>query len=383
MSGFLRNTFSLAILFSLFYLQMAQAADDNSERWYSVEIIIFEHSPEYRYDQEQQPKTRTDYSLIENAVELIPSTFQSNIQTNDISTITDELPVNPDGENISIANVTDSTATEVQPVSVAITTDPAPDTNLTNEQATPSYHPAPFSIPDPDTFVLNDKAQKLMQSSRVKVLLHTAWLQPGLDREHAIPVHISNEIKNVVLQQHAAENPLTSEKSVKNSGAGIVATETISDGIPLKDESLEMVSEDNEISQTSLFDEIYTADDTVTTEKKAEPMLDGVITVKLSRYLHMDFDIEFTEFRPKTKEPEISTPLKLADSRSSVTTSLYQSDNEMVVQETEVNTIFKLQHSRKMRSRELHYIDHPRIGILAYITPIEIPETATDLQTAE
>lgn len=34
-------------------------------------------------------------------------------------------------------------------------------------------------------------------------------------------------------------------------------------------------------------------------------------------------------------------------------------------------TRIKLQQSRRMRSKELHYIDHPRFGVLALITPVE------------
>lgn len=34
-------------------------------------------------------------------------------------------------------------------------------------------------------------------------------------------------------------------------------------------------------------------------------------------------------------------------------------------------TQIKLQQKRRMRSRKLHYIDHPRFGVLALITPVE------------
>lgn len=37
---------------------------------------------------------------------------------------------------------------------------------------------------------------------------------------------------------------------------------------------------------------------------------------------------------------------------------------------------FKIQSQRRMRSKELHYIDHPLVGILVLVNPIEQPETA-------
>ena len=37
---------------------------------------------------------------------------------------------------------------------------------------------------------------------------------------------------------------------------------------------------------------------------------------------------------------------------------------------------FKIQSQRRMRSKELHYIDHPLVGILVLVKPIEQPEAA-------
>lgn len=62
----------------------------------------------------------------------------------------------------------------------------------------------------------------------------------------------------------------------------------------------------------------------------------GSITVYLGRFLHMDTQLVFTD--------------------------------------TETQQSFRLLQSRKMRSRELHYIDNPRFGILTRILPIDDPE---------
>ncbi len=40
----------------------------------------------------------------------------------------------------------------------------------------------------------------------------------------------------------------------------------------------------------------------------------------------------------------------------------------------DIDTITHIQNRRRMRSREHHYVDHPRIGILALIHPLEKPE---------
>ena len=51
----------------------------------------------------------------------------------------------------------------------------------------------------------------------------------------------------------------------------------------------------------------------------------------------------------------------------------------------EVPTLFRLEATRRMRSRELHYYDHPMFGVLVKVTPYgvqEQPEPAGDPTTA-
>lgn len=43
-----------------------------------------------------------------------------------------------------------------------------------------------------------------------------------------------------------------------------------------------------------------------------------------------------------------------------------------------IRQIIPMHQSRRMRSGELHYLDHPRLGVLALITPIEAPVVAPD-----
>lgn len=66
--------------------------------------------------------------------------------------------------------------------------------------------------------------------------------------------------------------------------------------------------------------------------------LSGTVSLALSRYLHLTADLRLTE----------------TDSGISMT----------------------LRETRRMRSGELHYLDHPRFGVLARITPYETPAAA-------
>lgn len=75
---------------------------------------------------------------------------------------------------------------------------------------------------------------------------------------------------------------------------------------------------------------------------------DGTVTVSLSRYLHMKTDINYYN-------PEVYLAEQIA--QQSIDTPSIEH--------------FRLQSSRRMRSKEIHYIDHPYFGIIALITPYQ------------
>ena len=80
--------------------------------------------------------------------------------------------------------------------------------------------------------------------------------------------------------------------------------------------------------------------------------LEGMIKVILSRYLHVDADIVF---RPKMAEANPQ--------------SFYSMET---MENTAQPVVYHLKQTRRrMRSRELHYLDNPVLGMLVLITPYE------------
>ena len=71
--------------------------------------------------------------------------------------------------------------------------------------------------------------------------------------------------------------------------------------------------------------------------------LEGTITIAISRYIHLYTDLVFR--MPQLSTESLSRDQVLAD--------------------------FGIKSHRRMRSRELHYVDHPLVGILIEATPIE------------
>lgn len=79
--------------------------------------------------------------------------------------------------------------------------------------------------------------------------------------------------------------------------------------------------------------------------------LEGLIKVILSRYLHVETDIVFRPQRVALQEDIF---------------------NFEILDEVNKPVVYRLKQTRRrMRSRELHYLDNPVIGMLVLITPYE------------
>ncbi len=53
-----------------------------------------------------------------------------------------------------------------------------------------SQLPAAFSLAAPKSLQLRDTASRIKRAKDVELMLHLAWVQPGLDEKQAVPVHI-------------------------------------------------------------------------------------------------------------------------------------------------------------------------------------------------
>ena len=97
------------------------------------------------------------------------------------------------------------------------------------------------------------------------------------------------------------------------------------------------------------FSDTLTAEEeqNLTTEVRE---LDGTINIVIGRYIHFYTDLVYRLPR--------SNPTELRDA----------------LNRDQILVDYAIKSHRRMRSRELHYIDHPLVGILIEATPIEEPE---------
>lgn len=107
--------------------------------------------------------------------------------------------------------------------------------------------------------------------------------------------------------------------------------------------------------------------------------LSGKISVYLSRYLHTKIHLESIEQVCRLIKDAQQDEIKIKVQTSA---SMKEGETQAVSEEKEPKAVEEPQYhcqmekilfhqQRKMRSRELHYIDHPVFGLLVEITPLE------------
>lgn len=203
--------------------------------------------------------------------------------------------------------------------------------------------PRAFQLVPPDEFRLNEIRDKLERSSAYRPLLQVAWIQPGYPLEDAPLVHVRSANAALGAVGAPAEAP----------ASGFDAT-----GTP------------------ALTPHISVARD------PTQPALDGTVRVHRARYLHVEADLLY--YRPvdgaienpahggASGAPQATSSAPLADSPD---TAFIE---QLLAEDQALPRLFRLNERRRMRSRELHYLDHPMFGILVEAWPLELPEVPAE-----
>jgi hypothetical protein len=204
-------------------------------------------------------------------------------------------------------------------------------------QIPPQYDPSlTFKTLPPSEFQLQNEEKLLTNTNQYRILLHTAWVQPGMGPDVALPVHITRTF--------ITETPVT--QSLIPATPGMPAA-----NVPLP-----------------------------TTPTQTRSVLDGYIKIILTRYLHADVDLVYTTglpLNPSTaagNPPTNTTPANPATNPTLATPAVNATPATNPVDSVATMPapiIYRLMESRRMRSKELHYLDHPVLGMLLLITQYE------------
>jgi hypothetical protein len=110
--------------------------------------------------------------------------------------------------------------------------------------------------------------------------------------------------------------------------------------------------------------------------------LEGSISFKLSRYIHMSTNLWWTEFAANITDtgsditpvsnPWPALPISPDQAPAPLADPTLLTDDASASQVLEPylpRQVILIKQSRRMRSEETHYIDHPKIGIVVRLTP--------------
>ncbi len=169
-----------------------------------------------------------------------------------------------------------------------------------------------FHALEADAFKLSAAASILAGSAGYHVIEHVAWQQPGWTEGAARPLHIHGG----ATYRSANASALLPDATPNDAQSNIA--------YPYAERQMSVSLKE----------------------------LDGTVKVALGRYLHVYTDLVYRE---QVSASHAAQPGKHERQPAS---ALYQ---------------YRVQNQRRMRSRELHYLDHPLVGVLVRITPVEDP----------
>lgn len=103
--------------------------------------------------------------------------------------------------------------------------------------------------------------------------------------------------------------------------------------------------------------------------------IEGTLSFRRSRFLHVDTQLWYTVFEPR----EIGANPFLRGFESTLPDAVLQEHRDLVEVERQRGQYFParthvMDQTRRMRSNELHYLDHPLFGIVVQINQVPTPE---------
>jgi len=202
-----------------------------------------------------------------------------------------------------------------------------------------------------DSYRLVEVAERLVESSRYELLLHVSWRQPGVEREQALPVWLrggrvyGSEYTSIDNRIGLMGNIPQPAGTDADSGKNFAFDEQT-----LEAQELQMMEQQTTRSRQGLHE------------------FEGKITVALSRYLHAYTDFVF-------RRPRLSADVAANNPVQDQYASSYVAD-------TRILNNHVLKEHRRMRSKNLHFLDNPEFGLLILITPYEAPVADTAAATA-
>ncbi|MCK4950355.1 MAG: hypothetical protein KAS48_00950 [Gammaproteobacteria bacterium] len=228
-----------------------------------------------------------------------------------------------------------------------------------------SVIPDPYLLLDPEELQLTREYNLLRSSPQRNPVLHVAWRQPANSKNESIPIRIhGGKLYSIQPESGETSTPDASE-GFGNFLGNILGNENIGNQVDEPGDNSSKATED-------LLEQI-----------------EGTIKISRARYLHVwtdliyripSADIENISYNTNSQD----TYLQEMDTMNSYASNAdFDTINTNQDAYSQPLANFRLQDHRRMRSKELHYIDHPLFGVIVIAMPYELPELPAEESPAE
>ncbi len=232
---------------------------------------------------------------------------------------------------------------------------------------TTDVEPLPYSAIPNSELRLKADASAIARSKSQRVLAHMGWRQPGFGKNKATPIRIDAGPLLLVKKPPLEEDDSLDSDLIESKKVDIYATtpkanteaETSSTVQKATVSPLSAQDTVREIEITTTEDEIAEYEPVIATAK-----LHGCVKIYRERYLHILTDMVYYH-----EENEDLYADK--DESYSFGKSIYAKSIPVISR-------------RRMRSKEIHYLDNPGVGIIILVTPYTYTvETEEELEEQE
>jgi len=372
----------------------AEQQDKDAERWFQIEVIVFQNTDLSDLKSEQWPEhiKLRDYQDVIDFLSPIPAIAKAQNNSDEETLLSPELPP------ALLAPITEIQSSEQ------------------NDNTDIRESELPFLPLQQQFSNFNEKLNAIKNSRKYRLLRHMIWRQPVFDANKAVAVRIiggddfsenfnpdGSKIQKASIDstpEHDATNPRIDNDAL-----------TSADNTPLTPDDIinAEILESQPLNTDNYFEPINRDILDATEEPPengllplAKPLphvweLDGTIKVHLRRYLHIKLDLEIKQLQEKLISTEqfknftgSQDFLQQGNQESGFkidweTPNPVDENNFINPDDVQADTLkveylqpYPLNQKRRVRSKEIHYFDNPILGVLVLITHYENHPKAED-----
>lgn len=228
---------------------------------------------------------------------------------------------------------------------------------------------------DNEHLQMNKLVQKLRWQKTSTPLLHLGWRQPMLARHLSIPIHLfAGKDFSEQFDQQGNDKAVIQNNDILQSNNSEINQQSSS----LEQSKSNLNDAAPNISISDIVAELESQQ--ILEDSAKLWQLDGLLNIYLNHYLFIETDFDFRKVEPVKVTVEENEP-KSDESNNQPISLLSRSkiDNHLPGLETKITYVNQLtshpmkQH-RRVRSKEVHYFDHPSMGMIIQIRRFEILE---------